>query len=280
MGERGILVKRYRLYVDESGDHTYKNLDDVNRRYLGLTGIAIESNYYRLEFQPKLEALKQVHFPHNPDEPLILHREELCNHRYPFGVLDNPDNNAAWEQGFEDFVRTARFELFTIIIDKKKHKERYGGSAFNLMSWSEYKILKERYGDSAFHPYHYCLTCLLERYKGYLFIQRAKGDVLAEGRGGQEDLALKKVYREVWEDGTFYISAQEFQKVLTSKELKVKYKYHNIAGLQLADCLAHPSRLYVLSSKGKIPQLSPTFGTRLAQIFQGKYNFYGKVLLD
>ena len=253
-------MKRYRLYVDESGDHTYKNLDDVNRRYLGLTGIAIESNYYRLEFQPKLEALKQVHFPHNPDDPLILHREELCNHRYAFGVLDNPDNNAAWEQGFEDFVRTTQFELFTIIIDKKKHKERYGGSAF--------------------HPYHYCLTCLLERYKGYLFTQHAKGDVLAEGRGGKEDLALKRVYREVWEDGTFYISAQEFQKVLTSKELKVKYKYHNIAGLQLADCLAHPSKMYILSSKGKIPQLSPTFGTHLSQIFQYKYHYYGKVLLD
>src|SRR3990172_4792591 len=111
-------MRRYRLYVDESGDHTYKNLDDINRRYLGLTGIAIESDYYRLEFQPKLEALKQSHFPHNPDEPVILHREELCNHRYAFGVLDDPDRNAAWEKDFAEFVTTAQFELFTVIIDK------------------------------------------------------------------------------------------------------------------------------------------------------------------
>jgi hypothetical protein len=251
---------RFRLYVDESGDHTYKNLDDINRRYLGLTGIAIESEYYRLEFQPKLEALKQLHFPHNPDEPVILHREAMCNYRYAFGVLSDPDRSTAWEKDFLDFVETAQFKLFTIIIDKKKHKDRYGGSAF--------------------HPYHYCLTCLLERYRGYLIAERAKGDVLAEGRGGQEDLALKKVYREVWRDGTYFISAQEFQKVLTSKELKVKYKSHNIAGLQLADLLAHPSKLYILRSRGKIPESPTSFGTRLAQLFRGKYNPYGKVLLS
>ncbi len=54
---------RLRLYVDESGDHTYRNLEDVGRRYLGLIGVAIESDYYRNEFQPGLESLKQLHFP-------------------------------------------------------------------------------------------------------------------------------------------------------------------------------------------------------------------------
>jgi len=252
-------VKRYRLYVDESGDHTYKNLDNISRRYLGLTGIAIETDYYRLEFQPKLEALKQSHFPHSPDEPVILHREDIYKRCHAFGVLDDPDCNAVWEKDFADFVSNTQFVLFTVIIDKKAHRETYG--------------------DSAFHPYHYCLTCLLERYRGFLRSERAKGDVLAEGRGGQEDLALKKVYREVWVSGTYYISAQEFQKVLSSKELKVKYKDHNIAGLQFADLLAHPSKLYILSSKGIISQSPTSFGTSLAQLFQGKYNLYGTVLL-
>ncbi len=251
---------RFRLYIDESGDHTYRSLDDINRRYLGLTGIAIESDYYRLEFQPKLEALKQQHFPHNPDEPVILHRTELCNHRDAFGVLEDSERNAAWEKGFTDFVRTTQFELFTVIIDKKIHRERYK--------------------DSAFHPYHYCLTCLLERYRGYLISERAKGDVLAEGRGGREDLELKEEYRYRWLHGTYFISAQEFQKVLISKELKVKRKEYNIAGLQLADLLAHPSKLYILRSRGKIPQSPTSFGTRLAQSFRGKYNSYGEVLLD
>jgi len=29
---------RYRLYIDESGDHTYKLLDDPSHRYLALLG--------------------------------------------------------------------------------------------------------------------------------------------------------------------------------------------------------------------------------------------------
>lgn len=251
---------RFRLYIDESGDHTYKNLDDISRRYLGLTGIAIESDYYRLKFQPQLEALKQSHFPHSPDEPVILHREDIYNRRHAFGVLYDPDRNAVWEKDFTEFVRTSQFELFTVVIDKKAHRERYGNAAM--------------------HPYHLCLRYLLERYRGYLRYNHAKGDALAEGRGGQEDLALKEVYRYVWNHGTYYISVQEFQKVLSSKELKVKYKEQNIAGLQLADLLAHPSKSYILRSMDRIPPSPPSFGTRLAQVFRGKYNQYGQKLLD
>lgn len=251
---------RFRLYVDESGDHTYRNLDDTSRRYLGLTGIAIEGDYYRREFQPQLEALKQSHFPHNPDEPVVLHREDIYNRRHAFGVLNDPARNAAWEEDFIEFVRITQFRLLTVIIDKKAHRERYE--------------------DAAIHPYHLCLTYLLERYRGYLTFKRAKGDVLAEGRGGQEDLALKRVYEEVWEEGTYHISAQEFQKVLTSRELKVKRKEHNIAGLQLADLLAHPSKLHILISRGRIPPPPPSFGTRLAEVFKGKYDLIGIKLID
>jgi len=246
------------LYVDESGDHTYKNLEDINRRYLGLTGIAIESEYYRNEFQPKLEALKQSIFPHSPDEPLVLHRDDIINKRSSFGVLRNSGINKQWETSISLFVKEAQFCLFTVIIDKKTHRESYGNAAF--------------------HPYHYCLTVLLERYRGYLKSIGGIGDVLAESRGGKEDMSLKAEYQKVWKDGTYYISAPEFQKYLTSKELKVKSKLNNIAGLQLVDLLAHPSKAHILISKGIMPVVA-SFGANLAQVFQGKYSPNGKVLI-
>ena len=65
------------MYVDESGDHNYNQLDNLGHRYLGLVGVAIETDYYRSTFHPSLELLKQQHFPHNPDDPLVLHREDL-----------------------------------------------------------------------------------------------------------------------------------------------------------------------------------------------------------
>lgn len=250
---------KYRLYVDESGDHNYNDLDDVGHRYLGLLGIAIETDYYRNEFQPKLEMLKQQHFPHSPDDPIVLHREDILNKRHSFGVLADPGRNALWEQDFASFVRDSRFKIFAVVIDKKSHKERYGTSAQ--------------------HPYHLCLTFLLERYKGFLNYLRCKGDVLAESRGKNEDAQLCRVYSYVWDNGTYYNSAQSFQSVLTSKELKLRRKVANVGGLQLTDLLAHPVKMDILSSRGKIAW-GPCFGKQLAAEFQNKYNGYGRKLLE
>ncbi|MFC1986516.1 DUF3800 domain-containing protein [Chloroflexota bacterium] len=251
---------RLRLYVDESGDHTYRNLEDVGRRYLGLIGVAIEADYYRNEFQPGLESFKQLHFPHNPDEPVILHREDIYNRRHNFGVLRDIARNDAWEHDFIEFVQRARFQLITVVIDKKAHRERYG--------------------DAAEHPYHLCLTALLERYRGHLKSIGGKGDVLAESRGAPEDLSLEKVYKGIWEQGTFYIAGKEFRKVLTTKELKVKKKKDNIAGLQLADLLAHPATREILTARGKISPISPSFGAQLAEAFRSKYDHIGRKLFD
>lgn len=251
---------RYRLYVDESGDHTYRHLEDISGRYLALIGVAIEADYYRNQFQPEFEALKQAHFPHSPDEPIVLHREDIYNRRHSFGRLDDPALNAAWEAGLTDFVLRAQFRLLTVVIDKKAHRERYG--------------------DSAMHPYHLGLTFLMERFRGYLMYVGGKGDILAESRGAPEDLALKRVYEETFDQGTYFISAQEFQKVLTTRQLKLKKKEHNIAGLQLADMLAHPAKMELLFARGKIASLGSTFGTRLAGAFRNKYDLIGRKLLD
>ena len=38
-------MKLYRLYIDESGDHTYYETEDPAKTHLGLTGILIEYEY-------------------------------------------------------------------------------------------------------------------------------------------------------------------------------------------------------------------------------------------
>jgi hypothetical protein len=121
------------------------------------------------------------------------------------------------------------------------------------------------------------LTFLLERYKGFLTYHRCKGDVLAEARGGPEDAQLGGVYSYVWHHGTYYNSAESFQAVLTSRELKLRRKMAGVGGLQLADLLAHPVKMDILSSRGEIAW-GPCFGTQLAAVFQNKYNLYGKKL--
>ena len=73
------MPKVYRLYIDESGDHTYFDIDKPEKRYLGLTGCIVNKEYYGDYFKSNLEALKKKHFSYDPYDPIIFHRKDLVN---------------------------------------------------------------------------------------------------------------------------------------------------------------------------------------------------------
>lgn len=259
----------YRLYVDESGDHTYKQLQLAERRYLALVGCFFELYKYQQEFQPKLEGLKANHFPQiDPDEPVILHRDDIVNKRGPFRVLLDPAVETAFNSHLLSFVAESNFKVIAVVIDKQAHIERYG--------------------DAAWHPYHYCLTAMLERYCGYLNFINKRGDVLGESRGKTEDSQLKQAYQHTYNSGTNFHSPDWFRKALTSHEIKLKPKLKNIAGLQLADLLAHPVKRSILAEKGIITAPEGTFGEQMCahltqkynrQVYTGEIWGYGKIFL-
>jgi hypothetical protein len=159
--------------------------------------------------------------------------------------------------------------VITVVIDKKAHIERY------------YEF--------AYHPYHYCLGAMLERYCGFLHFNNSKGDVLAESRGGAEDNQLKEAYRGIYYSGTQFRSTEFFQKVLSSKEVKLKPKSTNIAGIQLSDLLAHPLKQEILVENERLPDSeTEIFRKKVCETIQRKYNRqiysgkvygYGKVFL-
>jgi hypothetical protein len=124
----------------------------------------------------------------------------------------------------------------------------------------------------------------LERFVFFLNRKSSQGDVLAESRGGKEDMRLKSSYTRLWEYGTEFVSSEQFQKVFTSKQLKVKPKNNNISGLQLADLIAHPSRNEILQEQGLLERAIAPFAGRLIEILKGKYDqregkIYGKKFL-
>ncbi|MBW1973837.1 MAG: hypothetical protein JRI44_13530, partial [Deltaproteobacteria bacterium] len=240
-----------------------------DKRYLGLIGTIIEQNLYREIFHPQLEKLKQKHFPHNPDDPIILHRKDLINKKGAFGRLKIPERKKAFNEDLLYFINEMDFIIISVVIDKKAHIDRYKKSAF--------------------HPYHYCMAVILERYPGFLNFNNSKGDVLAESRGGKEDKQLKEAYKNIYNSGTQFRAPSFFQKALTSKEIKLKPKNANIAGLQLSDILAYPIKEEILIENNRISKSSAgTFGRRICEILKGKYNKhyyngriegYGKVFL-
>jgi hypothetical protein len=230
----------YRLYIDESGDHTYgkkevigtayhyPQLEKDDKRYLSLTGCIFKLDYYRTAFIPTIEAFKRDFF--DPDEQLILHAKDIIQRRGHFHILRNKETASRFDSGIIDLVANADYTVINVVIDKKNHIENYRTSAW--------------------HPYHYCLANILSRYCLFLQKNKTKGDIIAESRGKTEDFALKKVYSTIYDTGTRFKSSIFFQQYLTSNEIKLKPKDKNVAGLQLADILAHPLKKYTLQQKG------------------------------
>ncbi|QGP92268.1 hypothetical protein MGLY_16390 [Neomoorella glycerini] len=248
----------------------YPELKEIQKRYLGLLGCIVEYEAYRTSFYPSLEALKQKHFPHSPDDPIILHRKELVNKEGPFWRLRQPEKEEQFNNDLLTFLQEQRYVLIVVVIDKKSHIERYGNAAY--------------------HPYHYCMAAMLERYCGFLNFYNAQGDVLAESRGKTEDQELRKAYQYLYNSGTQFRDATFFQKTLTSKEIKLKPKTANIAGLQVADILAYPLKQQILLENGRIEpevfrgkfgeQIVATVENKLNRHhYSGKIEGYGKVFL-
>ena len=63
-----------------------------------------------------------------------------------------------------------------------------------------------------------------------------------------------------------------FQSALTSRELKLRQKRANIAGLQLADLLGHPVKHWVLRRYRLLAEEPAPFARRLMEVVEAKFN--------
>jgi len=259
-----------RLYVDESGDHSFHAIAGAEwrKRYLCLLGCVFRADYYQQTFCGALSQFKAEHFGDHPDERIILHREDIVQKRPPFDCLQEAEKLEAFDAGLLNLIAQTDFVVIAAVIDKYTSQRRH-------------------YSSLPFDPYHVALLAMLERYCGLLRFRNCMGDVLAESRGGNEDRQLKAAFHTVYKVGTRYHPPKFFQEVLTSKELKIKPKAHDIAGLQLADVLAHPVKHQILMERGIAP--APFgFADAVAKIIETKYNRrfankqvtgYGKIAL-
>src|SRR2546423_6250123 len=176
-------MAKYRLYVDEVGNSDLAaSATNENHRYLSLTGVIVSLDYVADVLHPRLEGLKTRFFGSHPDTPIILHRKELVNQKVPFDALLDPDVRDAFDADLMELLRDLDYVVITAVIDKLEHLNRY--------QWWHYD------------PYHYCLAVMLERYVLWLRGRDVRGDVMAESRGGKEDLRLKEEVARIFRDGT------------------------------------------------------------------------------
>jgi hypothetical protein len=242
------------MYVDEVGNADLRSSDDPNHRFLSLTGVIMELTYVGVSVHPEMEALKAHYFGSHPDDPVIFHRKDLVNRRGSFSNLRDDGVRATFDAELLALLRSWHFTVITVCLDKKAHREKY-------TTWQ-------------YDPYHYCLAALLERFVYFLNRRRAKGDVIGESRGGKEDRRLKESFRRLCARGSDFLEAEQIQGALTTGQLRMKQKSNNLAGLQLADLVAHPSRNEILAENGHAVTIAP-FAERIIAILHEKYDRRG-----
>lgn len=228
----------WRLYIDESGHHSYKKINSFDKQYLGITGVLIKQSKYRAEANPNLEQLKKSIFRYDPDNPPVLVRSLIRGRKSWFYVLQDESLNAKWERKILSYLQSlADYTYFyTVVIDKKKHLKEYPLETFDA--------------------YTYSLSVLLNRVRGLL--QQIKGgekaDVLAESRGPTEDKQIQLAYeilRTTGPNKPQFGTASDYQAAFPNPELMVRKKYQNIAGLQIADIVANGQKLLTIEEDGR-----------------------------
>ena len=230
-----------RMFVDENGHQTLKgDLANNNNRFLCLSGIIMPlTGHYDLGLA--LDDLKLKHFG---AKEIILHRRELVSAKPPFEALLDPDARKRFDDDFLKIVNNTKYYVISVAIDKKALVDKYG-------------ILHAR------DPYALALEFLLQRYLYWLQEWHSKyektyghiyGDVMAEARGKGEDRITKQTYIEIY-NGRGYNPLHDVHDFFSSKEITLKPKSANIAGLQFVDLLAHPARRYILMKNDLAPDI-------------------------
>lgn len=246
----------YRLYVDEVGTDDMTNLDDDNHRFLSLTGVAMEVSHARDHLTPACDWIKAKVFDHDPDDPVIFHRYDICGKRKKFGILRDAEKLALFDKAIMRVFSGTEYTIITALVDKRA------------------LAAKEEWRNK--HPYHFLMEILIEKYVQLLERKNSRGDVMPEGRKGKKDAALQKAFLDVCGSGTYYVNKDRFSaRLTTTKNLKFRYKRDNIAGQQLCDLLAHPSHMYIRQKQNHDVTIGP-FGQSIANILTSdKYDRSG-----
>jgi len=238
----------FRIFIDEVGNADLGSASNDNERYLSLTGVIVELNYHNGPLTQELSAVKVDVFG---SHAITLHRRELRRKEDPFTALRDDAIKARFDHQVLRLFADLQYRVITVIIDKREHLDRY-------------KVWR-------FHPYHYCLTVMLERYVMHLSDLGSTGDVMVETRQKADNEKLAAAYRYFYDHGSDWIDSSRAQRILTTRELKIRAKDTNIAGLQIADLLAHPSFRAYQSEHLNVPMTAP-FGSKVAEILRnGKY---------
>jgi len=207
----------YVVFVDESGDHGLKSIDE-NYPVFVLVFCIMRKSDYTDAIVPSLQKFKFSHFGH---DQVILHEVDIRKDRGFFSFLKTRELKEKFYTELTDVVRNASFTLVSTVINKVPYKRRYSDPP---------------------NPYHIALGYGLERVFYYLRSMQSvdsKTHVIFERRGKKEDSELELEFRRVCGGANYEGLNLPFNIIFADKK-------SNSIGLQLADLIARPVGLKIL----------------------------------
>lgn len=215
---------KYYLFLDESGNHDLKNIDQNFPIFL-LCGILIsEEEYFKLN--EKIDNLKNK-FWNNSN--IILHSRDIRKRDNNFQILFDLKVKENFYNEINEIIKSTNYIIISSCIDKQDFIKKYG------------KLENDVYEVS--------LSFIIER---MIFCLDEKKDadnikLVIEKRGKNEDQKLSRHIERLRKIGTYYVKPERFEKYNFS--FTFKSKSENINGLQVSDLIAYPLARYCINPK-------------------------------
>ncbi len=214
----------YYLFLDESGDHNYKNLKQAP--IFVLTGCIFNNKSKYLNYLDaviKMHKLKENYFN---NFYTILHTRDITRNVKDFGKVSEEKFRIPFFNYCNKLINDTKFIIICSIINKLE--------------------LFNKYGLKATDPYHYSFDRIIERF--VFFLDNApdekRGIIFYESRRRDLDTKLEQRYKSITKNGTITIrgdinmeSSRINSRIIKLTKLK---KDSNIAGIQYADLCATP----------------------------------------
>lgn len=201
---------KFIVYVDESGDHSLKTIDEDYPVFVLAFCVFYQENYVN-NVVSAVERLKFEKFGH---DIVVLHENEIRKEKGPFKFRDRRQK----EQFIENLtaiIKDSKFILIACVIDKRA----LGGRT-----------------EVPDNPYHIALRSCLDGLNA-LMAEKGQQDlethIVFECRGPKEDNELELEFRRYCDGANGLESRLPYRIVFADKRV-------NSTGLQLADLVARP----------------------------------------
>lgn len=234
------------IFMDESGDanmqHIVKSISnstliDEGARYFSLTSVIISKNDLP-DIMDNFIKIKSQYWPddgcykYKNDEVMkvCFHSKEIRDQKGPFSK--NCINYDSFINDLSFLMSNLPVSLCSCFIDKENHFRKYNTHAQ--------------------HPYEVSLTFILERVMTKILKDSDQVIIILESRGKKEDKQVLNHLLNLINNGTYYVSYRQFQKisgVYFNKKRPINNNKLSYYGLEIADLCSHPIYRYCITGE-------------------------------